>query len=324
MKSNPFKCLFALVAFAAVGLAIYFLALPGQSTDGRSKRHEAVRLTARKPMTVNNLAMARDEKLKEQPPRRVKKKRNRSQRPDDVSPADRKILDAVDLAVNAEDFEEVLRLTVKLANSTNETVRLRVVEALGWFDDAALPELTPFLMDSDEGVRDAARDQWSASLDQVSDMDFKASVIEATMQIVNDPDLLEDIAFHFNELPTFTAVDSLVALINGDNEAAAEAALETYSFLTGVEYSSLEEAQQWVDENIDFDDEPDDMPVYRASVHPEVFDENVDLTGVKVVNDTDMEIPPRAGSESKEAADAESVQQNSDASDDSAYEADTE
>lgn len=325
MKPKLLKCLFVLMAVAVVGLAAYFLVPSEQLAEGGGESRRTARITARKPLTVKNLVSVRDEQLKGQPPRRVKKKRNRSQIPDDVSPADRKTLDAVDLAVNAEDFEEVLRLTGKLADSTNETVRLRVVEALGWFDDAALPELTPFLMDSDEGVRYAARDQWSASLDQVSDMDFKASVIEATMQIVNDPDLLEDIAFHFNELPTFTAVESLVALINGDNEAAAEAALETYSFLTGVEYSSLEEAQQWVDENIDFDDEPDDMPVYRASMHPEVFDENVDLTGVKVVNDTDMEIPPRAGEKSDVAADDQSAQQNGDAVfDDSTHEADTE
>ena len=178
------------------------------------------------------------------------------------------------------------------------------VEALGWFDDAALPELTPFLMDQDEGVRYSARDQWMASLDQIADMDFKASVIEATMQTVTDPDLLEDIAFHFSDLPTFTAVDSLVALINGDNEAAAEAALETYSFLTGSEYSSLEEAQCWVDENVEGEDEPDDMPVYRASMHPEVFDETVDLTGVKIINDTNTEIPLRAWEDPK-AADAD-------------------
>ena len=261
MKSKPFKCLFALMAVAAVGIAAYFLMQPKQSADEKSEHGEAVKLTSRKPITVKNLAAVRDEQLKKG------------------------------------NFKEVLRLTEKLGASTNEIARLRAVEALGWFDDAALPELTPFLMDADEGVRDSARDQWMASLGQVENMDLKASVIEATMQTVTDPDLLEDIAFHFNDLPTFTAIDSLVALIEGGNEAAAEMARETYSFLTGSEYSSLDEAQRWVDENVESDVEPEDMPVYRASMHPEVFDETVDLTGIKIINDTDMEIPPRAGAE---------------------------
>lgn len=333
-----FKRLLALVAVAVAGLAVYFLLPSEQQPSDEGDRRRTARLAARKPRTVKNVASARDEQLKVQPARRAKKKRNRSQIPDDVSPADRKTLDSVDLAVNEENFEEVLRLTGKLADSTNETVRLRVVEALGWFDDAALPELTPFLMDADEGVRATARDQWSASLDQVADVEFKASVIEATMQVVSDPDLLEDIAFHFNDLPTFTAVESLVALINGDNEAAVDAALEAYSFLTGSEYTSFEDAQSWVDENIDSDVEPEDMPVYRASVHPEVFDSTVDLTGVKVVNDTDTEIPPRAGEEPEGSADAQSAdvqsadaqsvdaqsaqQTGDDVSDDSAYEDD--
>lgn len=297
MKSKPFKCLFALMAVAAVGIAAYFLMQPKQSADEKSEHGEAVKLTSRKPITVKNLAAVRDEQLKKQSPRRVKKKRDRSQIPDDLSAAERATLDSVDRAVNEGNFKEVLRLTEKLGASTNEIARLRAVEALGWFDDAALPELTPFLMDADEGVRDSARDQWMASLGQVENMDLKASVIEATMQTVTDPDLLEDIAFHFNDLPTFTAIDSLVALIEGGNEAAAEMARETYSFLTGSEYSSLDEAQRWVDENVESDVEPEDMPVYRASMHPEVFDETVDLTGIKIINDTDMEIPPRAGAE---------------------------
>jgi len=322
MTLKAFLGVFASVLIV-VGLFYWMI----RSDDRESSRPLQVhRLRERKQTTVADLKKIRDDAIRSNPGmvKAVKTRKRKTRFVDDVSPAERLIIDQIDVALNAEDFNEILALTAKLADSTNETARLRAVEALGWFDDAALPELTPFLMDADDGVRDAARDQWSASLDQVSDMDFKASVIEATMQIVNDPDLLEDIAFHFNELPTFTAVESLVALINGDNEAAAEVALETYSFLTGSEYSSFDEAQRWVDENIDFDEEPDDMPVYRASQHLEVFDETVDLTGIKVVNDTDTEIPPRAGEESKEAADAESARQYDDASDGSAYEVDTE
>ena len=306
---------------ALAGFIVYFLSRC-QTEDIRDDEHrDVMRLSVRRPHTVKDIASARDAQLKEQPVRRVKKKkRNRSKIPDELSAAERATLESVDMAVNEGDFEEVLRLTEKLGASTNEIARLRAVEALGWFDDAALPELTLFLMDQDEGVRDSARDQWMASLAQIEDVDLKASVIEATMQAVNDPDLLEDIAFHFSELPTFTAVDSLVALINGDNEAAAEAALEAYSFLTGSEYYSFEDAQQWVDENIESEDEPDDMPVYRASMHPEVFDETVDLTGVKVINDTDTEIPPRAWDE-QDAADVQTTPHKGNAdSDDHVYE----
>lgn len=306
MKSNIFKCFLILLAVATACIVLYSLWPSDQSTVHERNQRSAARLTARKPRTVQSVASARDAKLKEQPVRRAKKRRKPWQIPDEVSAAERTILNSVDNALNAEDFEEVLRLTKKLENSTNEIARLRVVEALGWFDDAALPELTPFLMDADEGVRYSARDQWMASLDQVEDIDLKASVIEATMQVVTDPDLLEDIAFNFHDMPTFTAIDSLVALIHGDNEAAAEAACETYSFLTGCEYSTLEDAQRWVDENVESDNEPDDMPVYRASRHPEVFDPDIDLTGLKIVNDTDYELPSRTEEARSETVDAQS------------------
>ncbi|MCQ2389791.1 MAG: HEAT repeat domain-containing protein [Kiritimatiellae bacterium] len=284
-----------LVSVILFTIAIFIFNIStNKETEGQTNRSgTGMRISRRKPANVKQLVEIRDTSIKVNTLRREKRKVDRSQIPDEVSPQDRRLFDEVDKALNAEDFTTVQELAKLMGNSTNEIVRLRAIEALGWFNEEALPELTPFLVDQDENVRDAAQDLWLSALGQVEDERVKATIIEATMGVIKDRDMLEDIAFNLNELSTFTAIESVVALINSENPDVVDVALESYSFLTGEEYTTFEAAQAWVNENIDLSEESDDIPVYRASLHPEVFDPEIDISGMKIINDTEYDIPER-------------------------------
>ena len=85
MNTKTFRYFLALLAVAVAVLLGYVFLVPSEQSTDKSEHSEATRLTVRKPYTVKDIASARDAQLKGQPSRRVKKKRNRSQIPDDIS-----------------------------------------------------------------------------------------------------------------------------------------------------------------------------------------------------------------------------------------------
>ena len=182
------------------------------------------------------------------------------------SPADKTLAHQLQDALDAEDLKGVLAIYKNASESANPAIRQRMVSALSWFGEKALPELTPFMADADEDVRDDAQQQWSSALSEVEDDRQRAEIVEAAMNVLTDRDTLDQIVSELNSVPNDIAVSTLVRIITSGNATAAVSAREAYEFITGDEYTDANAAQQWLQENQDEDMDPGVPPPSQAVV----------------------------------------------------------
>ena len=168
---------------------------------------------------------------------------------DDMSPEDRKLADAIEKALDDEDLSAACALAARASASTNAAVRESMVTTLGWFGVKALPELTPFLADQDESVRESAMNEWSMALSEIEDDAEKIGIAELAMSALADEDSLEEISGEYIGIDEKLAVESLLRIIEGGGtEAGVAKAKETYEFVTGEEFTDRAAAEKWIAE----------------------------------------------------------------------------
>ena len=162
-------------------------------------------------------------------------------------------------AIDNDDLESARALAAEAAASTNDELREMAVEALSWFGKDAMVELMQFMADANEEVAGAAKDGWLSGLQEIDDEGEKAGVIEATMKGINDGEMLEDIANELIGIDDLAAIQVLADVIeDGGNSAAVKAAKETYNTITGEDWSNIDKAEAWLQENYEPEDDGGD------------------------------------------------------------------
>lgn len=163
--------------------------------------------------------------------------------------ADRALLTRIEQALERDDLEATLACADAALRSPDVRVREEMVDALGWFSESALPELTPFLADADADVRRAALGLWDQALFGLDDDLAKIDAIEAVMHLVSDRDVLASVSDAYHGLDEQQAVESLARLIQSADLPASvhEQARETYRFITGGEWTDAEGARLWIE-----------------------------------------------------------------------------
>lgn len=179
---------------------------------------------------------------------------------DDMSPEDRRLMDAIEQGRDDDDLERLVKLIPDVTASTNAEVRAELVDAIGWFDVQGMNHLLPFMADSDEDVRESAIDNWTSALDEVEDEKTRANMIGAVMQVLTDEDALESMSSGLIDMDEKIALQTLVDVIEGGKASpeGVAAAREQYEFLTGDEYTTIEAANQWLEENYEPPDPKND------------------------------------------------------------------
>ena len=166
-----------------------------------------------------------------------------------LSAEERKLRDAIERSLDDEDLAAARALAARAMASTNTEIRQMMVDTLGWFGMKALPELTPFLADSDEDVRSSAVGEWSSAVSDIDDDAEKLGVVELAMHVLTDEDALEDISTEYIGTDEKLAVESLLRIIEaGGSSKGIEKAKETYEFVTGEEFTSRADAEKWIAE----------------------------------------------------------------------------
>ena len=168
---------------------------------------------------------------------------------DDLSPEDRKLNDAIEEALDKEDLAAIRALSAKALNAASAEVRQSMVDALGNFGVKALPELTPFLADADEDVRESAMNEWSVAVSSIENESEKLGIVELAMNVLTHEDSLETISGEYIGADEKLAVESLLRIIEaGGSEQGIAKAKETYEFVTGEEFVDRATAEKWVEE----------------------------------------------------------------------------
>ena len=168
---------------------------------------------------------------------------------EDLSPAERTLKDAIEKALDDEDLSAARTLAAQAMIASNTEIRQAMVDTLGWFGAKALPELTPFLADPDEDVRDSAMNEWSMAVSEIEDEGEKLGVVELAMHVLTNEDALEDISGEYIGTDEKLAVESLLRVIEaGGSENGIAKAKETYEFVTGEEFVDRAAAEKWLAE----------------------------------------------------------------------------
>ncbi len=163
--------------------------------------------------------------------------------------ADQKIMAAADAAIELDDLAAARSLAEKALTSDNAELKEMVVDALGWFGEAAMAELTPFMSDPDEEVAEKAASHWRDALQEMDDEKMKVAVVDLTLSEVKNKDIVEDVADELIGIDEAAALGVLAAAIESDNILAADAARDTYESITGEKWSGVDAAKKWLQEN---------------------------------------------------------------------------
>jgi len=168
---------------------------------------------------------------------------------DKRTPAEKALAARIERSLDDEDLEAALSCAEEARTCAVTEIRQAMVDTLGWFGEKALPELTPFLMDADEDVRESAMNEWSVALSSIEDDGAKINVVELAMGVLRDEDILESISSEYIGVDEKLAVESLARIIAaGKSPAGVEKAKETYEFVTGDEWTGPEAAARWIAE----------------------------------------------------------------------------
>lgn len=165
------------------------------------------------------------------------------------TPAEKALAERIDKALDDEDFESAVACAVEALSCKNTEIRQAMVDTLGWFGARALPELTPFMVDDDEDVRQSAQSEWSMALSDIEDDGEKVDAVEMAMQALTDEDFLEEISGEYIGIDEKLAVESLLRIIEGEGtDRGIAKAKETYEFVTGEEFTNRADAEKWLAE----------------------------------------------------------------------------
>lgn len=174
---------------------------------------------------------------------------NEEEEEDTRTPAEKALAERIDKALDDEDFESAVACAVEALSCRNTEIRQAMVDTLGWFGARALPELTPFMVDDDEDVRQSAQNEWSMALSDIEDDGEKVDAVEMAMQALTDEDFLEEISGEYIGIDEKLAVESLLRIIEGSGtEKGIAKAKETYEFVTGEEFTNRADAEKWLAE----------------------------------------------------------------------------
>ena len=171
---------------------------------------------------------------------------------------EQEILDVADEAVSDHDLETAQDVAAEALKSKDPRVRLRAVEMLTGFGEAGLPELADFLRDPHGEVANLAADRFELGTQEVENDDERVAIAKLGVLSVDDPDrLLSMMGTLTMAADQLQIISALADIIRDGSPAQIKAAKEAYESETGEEWSGLEAADKWLQENYD-PPEPDD------------------------------------------------------------------
>ena len=178
-----------------------------------------------------------------------------------LKPEERQLLDELNEAMCEDDFETISFAAEELAQNPNPIIRRAAVEAISWFGDKGLADMAVFLVDGDEEVAELAKERWSLGVQEVEDEQEKATLAKLGMLYVTDEDSLTtfmgDLTMVDDDLKVMQV---LVDLIEEGTPESAAVAREQYEWMTGDEYTTVDAADSWLQENYEppEEDEPEE------------------------------------------------------------------
>lgn len=156
---------------------------------------------------------------------------------DELTPVERKMVKALDAALEKEDAQSVRALVREACKIGNAEVRKTAVGAAGWIGEEAMPELEAYLADEDPEVAEEALAQWELALQEIEDEAKRLQTLKEVLLKTKDEGTCDYLSIHLITCEnTELAVKTIEDLIASENSACRMPAKESYEWITGREW----------------------------------------------------------------------------------------
>ena len=178
------------------------------------------------------------------------------------TPEEKKVAISIQDAIDSDNFEAVMAAMQKAAVSTNSLLRQSAVEAMGWFGEKALVEITPFMADPDEDVSEAAVNAWEMALSEVDSAKARLGFAKLVLATSATADSLAIIGGIYSAAANeyidevedeakatarrIEVLQPIIDIMGGERQKNSDVCKEIYEDITGFEWIDLDEANLYV------------------------------------------------------------------------------
>ena len=180
----------------------------------------------------------------------------------------RKLLEEIRVALREDDYKTLMRLVRKMQTSDEwpdgipGSIKKAALEALGWYGSKCLPEIVPFLGDSNSEIVAEAVSQWEDAIAECeSDREVSAQV-KLAARVVTEAESVESILMEVMNMRHSVAVETFKDILENGNEQAQAKVLEQIGDYTeDSTITTAEQLDEWLERN---PDDPGDEEMYGS------------------------------------------------------------
>ena len=193
---------------------------------------------------------------------------------DALSAAQRALLEEIRAALREDDYKSLMKLVRKMQSSDEwpdgipNSIKKAALEALGWYGSKCLPEIVPFLADSNPEIVADAVSQWEDAIAECDSDREVSEQVKLASRVVVDADSVDSILVEAMNMRHSVAVDTFKdVLANGNEQAKAKVLEQIADYTDDPTITTAEQLDVWLEKN---PDDPGDEEMYGG------IDENAD------------------------------------------------
>ena len=266
------KVILLLVGVAVLSAALVVVFFSGEETprdkgeslrisrtirNGAKERKTADRLKNRKAKAVPVATQV----ARPRPTFQIEKKDDEA-----LSAAQRALLEEIRAALRADDYKTLMRLVRKMQSSNEwpdgipNSIKKAALEALGWYGSKCLPEIVPFLADSNPEIVANAVNQWEDAIAECDSDREVSEQVKLASRVIVDKESVESILVETMNMRHSVAVETFKdVLANGNEQAKAKVLEQIADFTDDSTITTAEQLDEWLKKN---PDDPGDEEMY--------------------------------------------------------------
>lgn len=179
-----------------------------------------------------------------------------------------KLLEEIRAALREDDYKTLMRLVRKMQSSDEwpdgipNSIKKAALEALGWYGSKCLPEIVPFLADSNPEIVADAVSQWEDAIAECDSDREVSEQVKLASRVVVEADSVESILVEAQNMRHSVAVETFKdVLANGNEQAKAKVLEQIADYTDDSTITTVEQLDEWLEKN---PDDPGDEEMYGA------------------------------------------------------------
>ena len=177
-----------------------------------------------------------------------------------------KLLEEIRAALREDDYKKLMRLVRKMQSSDEwpdgipNSIKKAALEALGWYGSKCLPEIVPFLADSNPEIVADAVSQWEDAIAECDSDREVAAQVKLASRVVTEDDSVESILVETMNMRHSVAVETFKdVLANGNEQSKAKVLEQIADYTDDATIKTAEQLDKWLE---DHPDDPGDEEMY--------------------------------------------------------------